>query len=139
MRGPVENIVIEPQYLDISVPAKTRFTFPTPAGHTVFAYVIDGRATFCDEKDPFAYEREGSNYFDMQHDRRLGDRTLILFEDGDQIAGDTEDDPVRFLLISGRPIHDPIAWYGPIVMNTEAELRLAFQELEQGTFIKSAA
>jgi quercetin 2,3-dioxygenase len=139
MRGPVENIVIDPQYLDMTVPAKTRFTFPTPSGHTVFAYVVDGKATFCDEKDPFAYEREGSNYFDMQHDRWQNDRTLILFEDGEQIVVTTEDNPARFLLISGRPIHEPIAWYGPIVMNSEKELRQAFEELEQGTFIKTAA
>lgn len=138
-RGPVENIVIDPQYLDMTVPAKTRFTFPAPSGHTVFAYVIDGKATFCDEQDPFAYEREGSNYFDMQHDRWQNDRTLILFEDGEQIVVTTEDNPVRFLLISGRPIHEPIAWYGPIVMNSEKELRQAFEELEQGTFIKTAA
>lgn len=138
-RGPVENIVIDPQYLDMTVPAKTRFTFPTPSGHTVFAYVIDGKATFCDEQDPFAYEREGSNYFDMQHDRWQNDRTLILFEDGEQIVVTTEDNPVRFLLISGRPIHEPIAWYGPIVMNSEKELRQAFEELEHGTFIKTAA
>ncbi len=138
-RGPVENIVIDPQYLDMTVPAKTRFTFPTPSGHTVFAYVIDGKATFCDEQDPFAYEREGSNYFDMQHDRWQNDRTLILFEDGEQIVVTTEDNPVRFLLISGRPIHEPIAWYGPIVMNSEKELRQAFEELEHGVFIKTAA
>ncbi len=138
-RGPVENIVIDPQYLDMTVPANTCFTFPTPSGHTVFAYVMDGKATFCDEKDPFAYEREGSNYFDMQHDRWQNDRTLILFEEGEQIVVTTEDNPVRFLLISGRPIHEPIAWYGPIVMNSEKELRQAFEELEQGTFIKTAA
>ena len=136
VRGPVQNVVIDPQYLDISVPAKTRFTFPTPPGYTVFAYVIDGKATFCDEQDPFAYDREGSNYFDTQHDRWLGDRTLIVFEDGEQIPVTTEDFPVRFLLISGRPIREPVAWYGPIVMNTEQELRQAFEELEQGTFIK---
>jgi quercetin 2,3-dioxygenase len=139
VRGPVENIVIDPRYLDIAVPAKTHFTFPTPSGHTVFAYVVDGKGTFCDEQDPFAYEREGSNYFDMQHDRLMSDRTLILFEDGDQLLVTTEDNPVRFMLISGRPIHEPIAWYGPIVMNSENELRQAFEELEQGTFIKSAA
>ncbi len=136
VRGPVENIVIDPQYLDFSLPAKTRFTFPTPPGHTVFAYVIDGRATFCDENDPFAYEREGSNYFDTPHEPWLGDRTLIVFEDGEQILVSTTDLPVRFLLISGRPIREPVAWYGPIVMNTEAELRQAFDELEKGTFIK---
>jgi len=139
VRGPVENIVIDPQYLDVTMPAKTRFTFPTLPGHTVFAYVVDGKATFCDEQDPFAYEREGSNYFDMQHDRWLDDRTLILFGDGEQILVTTEDHPVRFLLVSGRPIHEPIAWYGPIVMNSEKELRQAFEELERGTFIKTAA
>lgn len=139
VRGPVENIMIDPQYLDITVPAKTRFTFPTPPDHTVIAYIVDGKATFCDEQDPFGYEREGSNYFDMQHDRALDDRTLILFGDGEQILVTTEDNAVRFLLISGRPIHEPIAWYGPIVMNSEKELRQAFEELEQGTFIKTGA
>jgi hypothetical protein len=136
VRGPVQNIVIDPQYLDVTIPAKTRFTFPTPPGYTVFAYLIDGRATFCDEQDPFAYERQGSNYFDTRHDQWLGDRTLVVFEDGDQVLVNTEDYPVRFLLISGRPIHEPVAWYGPIVMNTEHELRQAYDELEHGTFIK---
>ncbi len=136
VRGPVENIVIDPQYLDISIPSKTRFNFQTTTGYTVFAYLIDGKATFCDEVDPFTYEREGSSYFDIQHDRWLGDRTLIVFEDGEQILVNTEDSPVRFLLISGRPIREPVAWYGPIVMNTESELRQAFEELDKGTFIK---
>ncbi len=136
VRGPVENIVIDPRYLDITIPARTRFTFPTPAGHTAFAYIIDGKATFCDEDDPFAYEREGANYFDIQHERWLGDGMLVVFEDGDQILVNTEDFPVRFLLVSGRPIREPVAWYGPIVMNTEKELRQAFEELEKGTFIK---
>ncbi len=136
VRGPVENIVIDPQYLDITVPAKTHFIFPTPPAYTVFAYIIDGKATFCDEQDPFAYEREGSNYFDTQYERWLGDRTLIVFEEGEQILANTEGYPVRFLLISGRPIGEPVAWYGPIVMNTEKELRQAFEELENGTFIR---
>ena len=136
VRGPVQNIVIDPQVLDVTIPAKSRFTFPTQPGYTVFAYIIDGKATFCDEQDPFAYDREGSNYFDTQHDQWLGDRTLVVFEDGEQILVNTEDYPVRFLLISGRPIREPVAWYGPIVMNTEQELRQAFDELDQGTFIK---
>jgi redox-sensitive bicupin YhaK (pirin superfamily) len=136
VRGPVQDIVIDPQYLDITIPAKSHFTFPTPPRYTVFAYIIDGKATFCDAQDPFGYEREGSNYFDTENDRRLGDRTLIVFEDGEQIVVDTEDNLVRFLLISGRPIREPVAWYGPIVMNTEGELRQAFEELENGTFIK---
>jgi redox-sensitive bicupin YhaK (pirin superfamily) len=136
VRGPVENIVIDPQYLDISIPIKTRFAFPTTPGYTVFAYLIDGKATFCDEEDPFTYEREGSSYFDIQHDIWLGNRTLVVFEDGEQILVNTEDSPVRFLLISGRPIREPVAWYGPIVMNSESELRQAFEELDKGTFIK---
>ncbi len=136
VRGPAENIVIDPQYLDITVPADTRFVFPTTPGHTVFAYVINGKGLFCEESDPFAYTREGINYFDMQVDRWLGNRTLILFEDGEQIQVLTKHEPVRFLLISGQPIHEPIAWYGPIVMNTEQELRQAFEDLQNGKFIK---
>jgi len=139
IRGPVENVVIDPLYLDITIPAKTTFTFPVHPGYTAFAYVIDGKASFCEESDPFAFQREGSNYFDMVHSSLLGDQTLILFEDGDQIRVVTKNDLVRFLFVSGRPLNEPIAWYGPIVMNTEQELRRAFAELQNGTFIKTSA
>ena len=137
LRGPAENIMINPQLLDITLPPNTPFIFPTEPGHTVLAYVFEGRGIFCQEPDPFAFPREGGNYFDMQHERWLGNRTLILYEDGDQIEVKTEDEPVRFLLASGQPLNEPIAWYGPIVMNTEAELRQAFSDLQNGTFIKS--
>lgn len=139
IKGPVENVVIDPLYLDITIPAKTNFTFPVHPTYTAFAYVIDGKASFCEESDPFAFQREGSNYFDMDQSSLLGDRTLILFEDGDQIKVVTKNDLVRFLFVSGRPLHEPIAWYGPIVMNSEQELRLAFSELQNGTFIKTSA
>ncbi|HAF61959.1 MAG TPA: hypothetical protein DCK95_06505 [Anaerolineaceae bacterium] len=139
IRGPVENVVIDPLYLDITIPAKTIFTFPVHPAYTAFAYVIDGKASFCEDSDPFAFQREGSNYFDMDQSSLLGDRTLILFEDGDQIRVVTKNDLVRFLFVSGRPLHEPIAWYGPIVMNSEQELRLAFSELQNGTFIKTSA
>jgi hypothetical protein len=139
IRGPVENVVIDPLYLDITIPAKTTFSFSVHPAYTAFAYVIDGKASFCEESDPFAFQREGSNYFDMDHSSLLGDRTLILFEDGDQIRFVTKNDLVRFLFVSGRPLHEPIAWYGPIVMNSEQELRLAFSELQNGTFIKTSA
>jgi len=139
IRGPVENVVIDPLYLDITIPAKSNFTFPVHPAYTAFAYVIDGKASFCEESDPFAFQREGSNYFDMDQSSLLGDRTLILFEDGDQIRVVTKNDLVRFLFVSGRPLHEPIAWYGPIVMNSEQELRLAFSELQNGTFIKTSA
>ena len=139
VRGPVENVVIDPLYLDITIPAKTTFTLPTQTGYTAFAYVIDGKASFSDESDPFAYQREGSNYFDMDHSSLLGNRTLILFEDGDYIRVITKNDLVRFLFVSGKPINEPIAWYGPIVMNTDQELHQAFAELQNGTFIKTSA
>ena len=135
-QGPVQDVVIDPQYLDVSVPAGSEFIFPTTPGHTVFAYVIDGKGIFCDQRDPYSYEEEGSNYFDLQRDPMLGNTTLVVFGDGDQIKVTTEDFSVRFLLISGRPIKEPVAWYGPIVMNTAAELQTAFEEYQNGTFIK---
>jgi redox-sensitive bicupin YhaK (pirin superfamily) len=117
-RGPAQEIIIEPEYLDITVPAHSEFRHNTKGGHTVFAYVIDGQAQFCLEKDFFS------------------DGTMILFEDGDEVRVTTKEHVVRFLLISGKPIGEPVAWYGPIVMNTEDELRIAFEEYEKGTFIK---
>jgi redox-sensitive bicupin YhaK (pirin superfamily) len=136
-RGPVGDIVIEPEYLDISVPPKTTYVHPTPADHTVFAYVIGGSGYFCPEKKPFASEAEGLNYFDMRNTAMADNETLILFDRGDHVFVQAEEEPVRFLLVSGKPIGEPVAWYGPIVMNTREELRIAFEEYEQGTFIKT--
>ncbi|HMD90493.1 MAG TPA: pirin family protein [Anaerolineaceae bacterium] len=135
-RGPVQDVVIDPEYIDVTIPAKTEFIHPTKPGHTVFAYVIEGKGTFCGQKDPYSYEVEGANYFDLQRDPFLGNGSLIVFKDGEQIKVTTEDFDVRFLLISGQPIKEPVAWYGPIVMNTTAELQLAFEEYQNGTFIK---
>jgi len=139
IEGPVRDIVIEPEYLDVSVPPQTEFIHRTTPGHTVFAYVIAGKGYFCKEKNPFSYEVAGENYFDMQRDPFVNNGSLVLFEDGDEIMAIAEKDPVRFLLISGRPIGEPVAWYGPIVMNTQEELQVAFEELERGTFIKHRA
>ncbi len=137
IQGPVRDIVIEPEYLDVTVPALSEFVHMTPRGHTVFAYVIGGKGIFCNEKNPFAYDVEGVNYFDMQRDRYIRNGTAVLFDHGDQVTVVAQGEPVRFLLISGRPIGEPVAWYGPIVMNTEEELRVAFEEYRDGTFIKS--
>ena len=134
--GPVRDIVIDPEYLDISVPSETKFSHPTKRGHTVFAYVIDGKGYFCQEKKPFAYEVEGANYFDMQRDALVGNETLVLYEDGDEIMVSTAKEPVRFILVSGKPIGERVAWYGPIVMNTQEELEIAFEEYQNRTFIK---
>jgi redox-sensitive bicupin YhaK (pirin superfamily) len=135
--GPVTDIVIEPEYLDVSVPALSEFVHKTTRGHTVFAYVIKGKGVFCNEKDPYAYDALGENYFDMKRDPYIHNGTAVLFGDGDQVTVAAQGEPVRFLLISGRPIGEPVAWYGPIVMNTEDELRIAFEEYRDGTFIKS--
>ncbi len=135
--GPVRDIVTDPEYLDVTVPPGATFTRFTPAGHTVFAYVIDGRGVFSNQVDPYSYEAEGANYFDMERDPLIGNRHLVLFGDGDQVVVRAEQEPVRFLLISGRPIREPVAWDGPIVMNTREELQTAFEELRAGTFIKS--
>ena len=135
-RGPVRDIVVDPEYLDCTVPAGSEFIHPTKPGHTVFAYVIGGKAFFCKEKNPFAYEIEGANYSDIQRDAFVRNENLVLFDDGEQIVVSTEDEPVRFLLMSGKPLREPVAWYGPVVMNTKEELRIAFEEYQNGTFIK---
>jgi redox-sensitive bicupin YhaK (pirin superfamily) len=135
-KGPVTDIVIEPQYLDITVPPETEFRFPVTMGHTVFAYVIEGAGYFDEGRDSYSYEIEGANYFDMERECRVRPETLVLYGDGDRIIIASGDQPLRFLLISGKPLNEPIAWYGPIVMNTEAELKQAFEEYRNGTFIR---
>ncbi len=135
-RGPVQDIVTDPEYLDIAVPPNSEFTHATKPGHTVIAYVIGGEGEFCHEGDPFAYEVEGANYFDREIEPLIGNTSVILFGDGEAISVTTRAEPVRFLLMSGKPIGEPVAWYGPIVMNTRDELRLAYEELNRGTFIK---
>ncbi|HXY61370.1 MAG TPA: pirin-like C-terminal cupin domain-containing protein, partial [Nitrospirota bacterium] len=138
-QGPVRDIVISPEYLDVTLPADSEFVHGTARGHTVFAYVIGGKGVFCDEKNPFAYDAQGENYFDMRRDSYIGNGTAVLFGDGDQVTVAAQGESVRFLLISGKPIGEPVAWYGPIVMNTEEELRIAFEEFERGAFIKDRA
>lgn len=135
-QGPVRDIVTDPQYLDVFLPARTEFIHSVKSGYTVLAYVIAGQGYFCREKNPFSYEIRGENYFDIHRDPSVGNGGLVLFDDGDQILAFTEDKPLRFLLLSGKPIHEPVAWYGPIVMNTQEELQAAFAEYQKGTFIK---
>jgi hypothetical protein len=134
--GPVRDIVIDPLYLDISLPANTIERLPLNTGHTAFAYMIQGKAFFCPEKKPFSHEIIKNNYSDLGQEPFVRNEHLVLFGDGDEIYMETEDTPARFLLISGKPIKEPIAWYGPIVMNTQQELQVAFEEYQNGTFIK---
>jgi hypothetical protein len=135
-KGPVRDIITDPEYLDITVPSGSELVHPTKPGYTVFAYVIQGKGYFCREKNPFTYEMEGENYFDLQRNPFVSNGNLVLFDDGEQVSVSTEEEPVRFLLISGKPLGEPVAWYGPIVMNTQEELSIAFEEYRNGTFIK---
>jgi len=136
VQGPVRDIVIEPEYLDIHLPPGVEFIHPLPLGRTALAYLIEGRGFFCRERNPFGYEMAGAGWSDLQRDPLLGPETLVLFDEGDNVVVATEKEPLRFLLVSGRPLGEPVAWSGPIVMNSQEELRQAFEEYEQGTFIK---
>lgn len=102
----------------------------------MFAYVVDGEGYFDPERNAFAHDVVGSNYFDMKRRCICGAESLILYDEGDELVISTQERPVRFLLVSGQPIGEPVAWYGPVVMNTQEELQLAFEEYEKGTFIK---
>ncbi len=135
-KGPVRDVVIQPEYLDVSVPAHATFTHAVRRGHTVLAYVVEGEGYFDQERDAYAHDVVGTAWSDINRKCVCGADTLVLYEDGDGIAITTEDKPVRFLLVSGKPIGEPVAWYGPIVMNTREELKTAFEEFEKGTFIK---
>ena len=136
VKGPVQDVVVAPEYLDVTVPANTTFTHPVRPGHTVFAYVVDGEGYFDAERNAYAREGVGRNYFDIERRCVCGAEDLVLYGDGDAVEVTTRDNPVRFLLVSGKPIGEPVAWYGPIVMNTQEELRVAFEEYEAGTFVK---
>lgn len=138
-RGPVDGIAADPQYLDVSLPPGVRKTLPMDTYRRSFAYVFKGEAAFADASDPTGVllEKEVAgeelNIRDMS-----GNRTLIRFGTGDEITVQAAEQGARFLLISGAPIQEPVAWHGPIVMNTPDELKTAMTELRNGTFIKPA-
>jgi len=137
VEGPVRDIVTDPEYLDVTIPAGATFTHPVKRGHNVFAYVIEGEGYFDQNRDSYTHEVIGINYFDLNRSCLFGNETIILYNDGDEISVTSDKNGVRFLLVSGRPIAEPVAWYGPIVMNTQEELSIAFEEYQNGTFIKS--
>lgn len=119
VQGPVQDVMIEPQYFDINIPANTTFIHPTSKQHTVFAYV-----------------HAGAGRFDEISNDLLGNRSLILFDQGEQVSIIAGAKGVSFLLVAGKPLGEPVAWGGPIVMNTQEELKLAFEEYHNNTFIK---
>ncbi len=137
-QAPVRDIVTDPEYLDVTVPPGANFIHPVDRRKNVFAYVIDGEGYFDQDRDAYSHEVIGSNYFDFKRSCLCGNGTAVLYADGDEVSVTSEKSGVRFLLISGRPIGEPVAWYGPIVMNTQEELKHAFQEYRDGTFLKHA-
>ena len=139
-QGPVREIVTDPGYLDVSLPAGKTFTHPVKPGYTVFAYVVEGEGDFDPGRDPFGRELVGEHSFDMQASCVCREGALALYGPaGNTVLVMADKTPVRFLLVSGKPLQEPVAWSGPIVMNTKQELQTAFQEFDQGTFIKGAA
>jgi redox-sensitive bicupin YhaK (pirin superfamily) len=135
-KGPVRDIVSNPEYLDVSVPKGNSFTHPVDKDHTVFAFVFEGEGYFDTGRDPFAREDSVEKYTDLERPCSCGEGSLILYGPGSSVAVTTDKKPVRFLLVSGKPLKEPIAWYGPIVMNTQDELKTAFREFQEGTFVR---
>jgi quercetin 2,3-dioxygenase len=136
-RGPVRDVAIDPRFLDVELPPGGSFSLPASAGHTVLAYVFEGEVLFCGQDDPFSYDEEGSSCLDTDKNPRIRSERLVVFGDGDGLSGTAGGSGARFLLISGRPLGESVAWYGPIVMNTREELETAFREYREGSFIKT--
>jgi quercetin 2,3-dioxygenase len=135
-RGPVDGVAADPRYLDISVPPGRRKSFTVESGRHAFAYVFVGSGTFRDASQPFGVLTEKEDQAGAGLIReRIGNRSLVVFDSGDEVTVQAGEEGIRFLLVSGKPIEEPVAWYGPIVMNTEAELQQAVTELRNGTFI----
>jgi redox-sensitive bicupin YhaK (pirin superfamily) len=136
VKGPVRDVVVDPEYLDVTIPAGATFSHRINRGYTAFAYVIEGMGYFDPERNAYSHEVVGRNYFDFKRQCACTAEDLVLYGDGEEVSVSTQEIPVRFLLVSGKPIGEPVAWYGPIVMNTQEELRIAFEEYEKGTFIR---
>ena len=136
-RGPVDGIAADPIYIDVSVPPGKRKSLSIDTRNNAFAYVFAGSGKFCNASGPLAVPTESVGWLDTNSPVDADNRSLVLFDSGDEVTVQAGDEGIRFLLISGRPLKEPVAWYGPIVMNTQAELREAFEELQDGTFLKT--
>lgn len=137
-KGPVDGIAADPRYLDISVPPGVKKTFKVEVERHAFAYIFAGSGAFASSSEPFGVLTEKEIDGKEVHLRETtGNRSLVLFDRGDEVTVQAGEEGIRFLLVSGKPIKEPVAWYGPIVMNTRAELEQAVRELQTGTFIKN--
>ena len=131
IKGPVDDVFAKPVYLDVAVPAGTRKVLPVETTSHAFAYVFNGAGDFRDASAPLAVVDGATGLAD--------NRTLVLFDRGDEVVVKAGHEGIRFLLISGQPLKEPVAWYGPVVMNTQEELQAAFRQLEDGTFLREDA
>ncbi|HUY94345.1 MAG TPA: pirin family protein, partial [Terracidiphilus sp.] len=134
--GPVEGVAADPRYVDISVPPGRKKRIQVETTRNAFAYVFAGSGTFRDASDPRAVLTESGTDPNAQPVYDARNHSLVLFDRGDEIVVQAGPEGIRFLLVSGKPLEEPVAWYGPIVMNTQAELQTAMRELQSGTFIK---
>jgi redox-sensitive bicupin YhaK (pirin superfamily) len=135
-RGPVEGIAADPQYLDVWVPPGQRKTLPVDTRRNAFAYVFEGDGEFRDASPPLGVLTDEPGPVEKVTRQKAGNRSLVMFDRGDEVVVRAGEQGIRFLLCSGRPLEEPVAWYGPIVMNTNAELQTAIRELRDGTFIQ---
>jgi redox-sensitive bicupin YhaK (pirin superfamily) len=134
--GPVDGIAADPIYLDVTVAPNMRKSLPVETTRHAFAYVFAGSGKFCNASEPLAVPTEGVGWADTELHREADNRSLVLFDRGDEVSVQAGDEGIRFLLVSGKPLEEPVAWYGPIVMNTQEQLQQAFTELEKGTFLR---
>jgi len=135
-RGPVDGTAADPGYVDVRVPPQQRKTLAVDTRRNAFAYIFEGSGTFSDASDPIGVLTEQGGPVESVQRQRTGNRSLVLFDRGDEVVVRAGPEGIRFLLISGQALEEPVAWYGPIVMNTQAELRQAMSELRDGTFIR---
>ncbi|MCB1018397.1 MAG: pirin family protein [Acidobacteria bacterium] len=135
--GPVDGVAADPIYLDVSIPPGQRKSLPVETTRHAFAYVFAGNGKFCNASAPLAVPTESVGWLDTSPPAEADNRSLILFDRGDEVQVEAGEEGIRFLLVSGKPLGEPVAWYGPIVMNTQEELQQAFTELKQGTFLQS--
>jgi quercetin 2,3-dioxygenase len=134
-KGPVEGIAADPSYIDVWVPPGKRKTLPVETSRHAFAYVFEGSGRFANASGPRPIPTEPLDGPDIVHLVEADDRSLVLFDRGDEVTVQAGEQGIRFLLVSGKPLVEPVAWYGPIVMNTQAQLEQAFAELQDGTFL----
>src|SRR6266545_3293030 len=135
-KGPIEGVAADPRYVDVSVPPGQRKRMIVETSRHAFAYVFAGSGTFRDASEPHSVLTEPVDGTDQIRRERTGNRSLVLFDRGDEVVVQAGDEGIRFLLVSGKPIEEPVAWYGPIVMNTQREIQQALADLRAGTFIK---